>query len=49
MNAQTSTPLLMLFISAHVINIGKQSQLTHSVIVCLFIFFVHLVLDMFLI
>jgi hypothetical protein len=35
------------FISVHIINIAKQSQLMHNIIGYLFIFFVHLLSDMF--
>jgi hypothetical protein len=39
--------ILMIFISVHMINIAKQIQLMHNVIVYLFIFFVHLLPDIF--
>jgi hypothetical protein len=38
----------MLFISVHMINIAKQSQLLHNITVYLFMFFVYLLHDMFM-
>jgi hypothetical protein len=38
----------MLSISVHMINKAKQVQLTHNIIVYLFIFFVHLLHDLIL-